>query len=107
MKVTGKISKILNTEIITSKTGKSFKRQNFIVLNDAFNQNPICFNTYAKESYLSESDLNKKVTIDFEIDCKESNGRYFNNLNTYSITILNTDNTINKNIVVNGKPEAF
>ena len=88
MKITGKITKILEKESGTSKLGKDWVKQTFIIdTGEKFN-NIAAFEVFGSEKVENLNKYNKvgdDVEIDFNISCNEWNGKYFTTLQAWKI----------------------
>ncbi len=85
--ITGKLLKILPVESGTSKEGKEWKKQNFVV--DSYNQyNPeVCFNAFGDEKIKSLSNFKEgeEITVSFNLSSREFNGKYYHNIDAWRI----------------------
>ena len=96
-KVTGKISKVLAKEEGTSKAGKEWVKQSFVVVNnDGYEGKEViyCFEIFGGEKVDKFNQYNKVgdvVEVSFSIgtnewsDPKTKNDRYFTSLSAFSV----------------------
>lgn len=85
--VTGKIVNILNVETGTSKAGKEWKKQLFVIDNgDQFNPN-ICFSLFGddKIAMLNNFAVGQEVEVSFNLSSREFNGRWYHNIDAWRI----------------------
>lgn len=78
---------VFNARSGTSKSGKMWMAQDFVIQqNDRFSSK--CFLTLFGEEKIKEAALSsgQKVTVDFDIDAREYQGRWYNSFNAYKIT---------------------
>jgi hypothetical protein len=88
LKVKGKIVKILEVEKGTSKAGKEWQKQNFVI--DTGNQyNPeVCFQLFGDEKIENFNKYNKvgqEVEVSFNVSSREFNGKYYHNLDAWKV----------------------
>ena len=89
--ITGKIKTILSVESGTSKAGKTWKKQNYIVANNEGyqgNEQVFCFEVFGDEAVENLTKFNKEgdeVKVSFNIKCNEWNGKYFTSLSSWRI----------------------
>ena len=68
--------------------GKKWINQDFIIDTKEEYNNILCFNIFGQEKIDNLSKYNKvgdTVTVKFNVDCREYNGRYFTNLKAWRI----------------------
>ncbi len=85
-KAKGKIEEILSSESGTSKAGKDWKKQEFVIETDEQYPRKICFTLFNDKTSLIEP-FNKgdEVEVSFNIESREYNGRWFHNVNAWRI----------------------
>lgn len=86
--IKGKIVKILEVETGTSKAGKEWKKQNFVI--DTGNQyNPeVCFQLFGDEKIENFNKYNKvgqEVEVSFNVSSREFKGKYYHNLDAWKV----------------------
>ena len=85
---TGVITAIPEPNEGTSKAGKPYINQDFVIDTGEEYNNIICFNIFGQEKVDNFNKFNKLgdyITVKFNVDCKEYNGRYFTNLKAWRI----------------------
>jgi len=86
--VKGKITKILEVESGTSKAGKEWKKQTFVIdTGDQYNPE-IAFSVFGDEKVEKLTKYNKvgdEVKVCFNASSREHNGRYYHNLDAWRI----------------------
>ena len=85
--VKGKLSRKLSVESGTSKAGKEWKKQSFL-LDTGSQYNPdICFQLFGEEKIeiLNHHNEGDQVEVSFNLSSKEFNGRYFHNIDAWRI----------------------
>ena len=88
LKINGKIVKILEAESGTSKAGKSWIKQNFVIDTGAKYNPEVCFEVFGQEKVENLQKYNKvgqDVEVSFNISSREYNGKYFHNLAAWKI----------------------
>lgn len=87
LEIEGKIVKILEVESGTSKAGKEWKKQGFVV--DTYNQfNPeVCFGVFGDEKIaeLAKFKAGDTVKVGFNLSSREFNGKYYHNIDAWKI----------------------
>ena len=86
--LTGKITKILAVESGTSKAGKEWKKQGFLVdTGDQYNPE-VCFSLFGadKIAALGNFSEGQEVEVSFNISSREFNGKYYHNIDAWKIT---------------------
>ena len=91
--ITGKITDILNIESGTSKAGKEWKKQNFVVDTGAEFNPTICFGVFGDEKVENLTKYNKvgdEVEVSFNVSSREYEGKYYHNVDAWRIDKVNT-----------------
>lgn len=86
--ITGKIVNILSVESGTSKSGKEWKKQAF-VLDTGAQFNPlVCFSLFGddKINMMRDFGAGQEVEVAFNISSREFNGRWYHNIDAWKIT---------------------
>lgn len=85
MNVTGKLTKKLEVQKGTSKAGKEWKKQSFIVETDEQYNNLYCFELFGKIEQLEKFKENDTISVDFNVNCNEYKGRYYTTLQAWRL----------------------
>ena len=96
LEVTGVIEKILPLETGTTKDGKEWKKQNFLLKTDEQYNNLYCFEIFGEEkvdNFLKYNKVGQSVKVDFNVGCNEWNGKYFTKLNAWKIFSVKSEVT--------------
>ena len=97
MKITGKLTKKLNKVSGTSKTGKDWEKQEFILETNAEYNSEICVATFGETMQeLQNIKEGTELEINLNISSKEFNGKYYHNITAWKITPLNEVKQENK-----------
>jgi hypothetical protein len=101
LSVKGNVSNILPVESGTSKAGKEWKKQGFVInTGEQFNPD-ICFSVFGEDKLqmVSELKVGEEVEVHFNLSSREFNGKYYHNIDAWRIEK-------GANISDNGVPEA-
>jgi len=88
LEITGKLEKFLEVEKGTSKAGKEWSKQSFLVRTTEEYNNLYCFDVFGDEKvenltkYQKEGD---EVKVVFNVGCNEWKGKYFTSLSSWRI----------------------
>ena len=87
LSVKGKISSKLSVESGTSKAGKEWKKQSFLLDTGAQYNPEICFQLFGddKIAMLEHYNIGDQVEVSFNLSSREWNGRYFHNVDAWKI----------------------
>ncbi len=88
LSVKGRITSILDVESGTSKAGKEWKKQSFVIDNgDQYNPN-ICFSLFGEEkiAMLNNFANGQEVEVGFNLSSREYNGKWYHNIDAWKIT---------------------
>ena len=92
----GKLEKFLPVESGTSKAGKEWKKQSFIVTTEDEYNNTYCFEVFGDEKvenltkYQKEGD---EVKVVFNVNTNEWKDKYYTSLSAWRIEKVETDET--------------
>jgi hypothetical protein len=93
LSVKGKIEQILKPESGTSKAGKEWSKQEFIIETDDQYPKKVCFTLFGdKVSLVNGLNAGQEVEVSFNIESREFNGRWFHNINAWKIEKATDDN---------------
>jgi len=85
--VKGRISKVLEMETVTSKAGKEWKKQSFVIdTGDQYNPE-VCFSLFGEDkiNMLRNFGEGQEVEVAFNVSSREYNGKYYHNLDCWKI----------------------
>jgi hypothetical protein len=89
LKVKGVVLEVLKPESGTSKAGKEWSKQEFVI-ETAEDQYPkkICFTLFGdKTSLIQGLEAQQEVDVSFNLESREYNGRWFHNINAWKIEV--------------------
>jgi len=101
LSIKGKITKKLEIESGTSKAGKEWKKQSFIIDTGSQYNPEICFQLFGEDKIQILENYNEgdKVDVSFNLSSREYNGRYFHNVDAWRVeSIENTLSTNNEEL---------
>jgi len=86
--IKGKINKILSIESGTSKAGKEWKKQGFVIDTGAQYNPEVCFSLFGddKIEMLKNYSEGQHVEVSFNVSSREFNGKYYHNLDAWKIS---------------------
>lgn len=99
LKVKGKIVKILEVEKGTSKAGKEWQKQNFVIDTGAKYNPEVCFQLFGDEkieNFEKYNKLNQEVEVSFNVSSREYKGRYFHNLDAWMVKSASSETATKK-----------
>ena len=89
MLVTGKLIKVLDKQQGTSKSGKDWVKQTFVIdTNEQYN-NIIAFELFGEEkveNFNKYNTVNSIVEVEFNVKCNEWQGKYFTSLQAWKVS---------------------
>lgn len=93
LKVSGKITKILEVEKGTSKAGKEWQKQSFVIDTEAKFNPEVCFSLFGdKTDLLTNVKEGEQVDVSFNVSSREFNGKYYHNLDAWRINKMSDEN---------------
>ncbi|MFT7613996.1 MAG: hypothetical protein ACI9J3_002977 [Parvicellaceae bacterium] len=87
LEVKGRVSKILAVESGTSKAGKDWKKQGFVIdTGDQYNPN-VCFSLFGEDkiAMLGNFKEGQDVTVSFNLSSREFNEKWYHNIDAWKI----------------------
>lgn len=90
LSVKGKISQVLQLESGTSKAGKAWKKQSFVVDTGAQYNPMVCFSLFGEDkiAMLSNCTAGQEVEVAFNVSSREFNGKWYHNIDAWKIDVL-------------------
>lgn len=85
MEITGKVLAVLELQSGTSKKGSEWKKRDFVIetLDEKFPKK-VCFTLFGDRADACPS-IDSVVTVAFDIDAHEYNGKWFNSVNAWKV----------------------
>lgn len=88
MKINGTIVAVLPVTTGESKKGGQWKSQDYVLETEGQYAKKVCFNLFGDLIEKSNVQMGSQVEIDFDIDSKEFNGRWFTNIKAWKVTVV-------------------
>lgn len=86
MEVTGVIIAILPEQGGTSKTGNEWKKQEYVLETQDQYPKKVCFQLFGADRIAQAAiQAGELVTVSFDIDSREYQGRWFTNINAWKV----------------------
>lgn len=87
MEVTGKIIAVLPAQSgVSARTGKQWYSQDYVIEIPGQYPKRMCFNIFGEDRVKQFNVvMNDQVTVQFDIDAKEVNGKWYNSIRAYNI----------------------
>jgi len=90
LEINGKITDVLPVQSGTSKAGREWQKQEFVVETDDQFPKKVCFTLFGdKIPLLNGFNNGDEVAVAFNLESREFNGRWFHNVNAWRINKLN------------------
>ncbi|MCD7976016.1 MAG: DUF3127 domain-containing protein [Tannerellaceae bacterium] len=86
MEITGKIIAVLPAQGGTSKTGNEWKKQEYVLETHEQYPKKVCFQIFGSDR-IDQAAIQpgEELTVYFDIDSREYNGRWFTNINCWKV----------------------
>lgn len=86
MEFTGKIIAVLPERGGISKSGNEWKTQEYVIENHDQYPRKMCFNVFGADKIAQFNiQLGEELTVFFDIDCRQWNERWFNDLRAWKV----------------------
>ena len=86
MEFTGKIIAVLPERGGISKSGNEWKTQEYVIENHDQYPRKMCFNVFGADKIAKFNiQLGEELTVFFDIDCRQWNERWFNDLRAWKV----------------------
>lgn len=87
MDVKGRVEQLLPVQTGTSKAGKEWSKQEFIIETEEQFPKKVCFTLFGdKVSLLNGISVGDQVEVFFNLESREFNGRWYHNINAWRIS---------------------
>ena len=86
--ISGKIVNIFDAEEGTSKAGKAYKKQGFLIDTGASYNNEVYFSAFGidKCDKLNEHSIGDHIAVSFNVQSREYNGKFYTNLDAWKFS---------------------
>lgn len=85
MEFQGKIIAVLPLTEGQSKSGNNWKKQEYVIENHDQYPRKMCFNLWSDKIDQFNIQLGEELNVFFDIDCREWNGRWFNDIRAWKV----------------------
>jgi len=93
MQLTAKLIQLLPLQSGTGKNGQ-WKKQDIIVETDATYPKKICVSIWGDKIDASQLQLGNQLKIDFDVESREFNGRWYTDVKAWKIETLGASSTV-------------
>jgi len=105
LKIKGKLLQINEVVTGTSAAGKQWQKQEFII--ETFEQfaKKICFSLFGnKTDLINGIKIDDSITVHFNLESREYNGKYFHNINAWKIETEQAEQPIQNAEIIEDAP---
>lgn len=104
-KITGIFVERLDPVKGTSKAGKDWEKQDFVIETQEKYPKTICFTLFGNKIPLLNQGIVKGVEVEvlFDVQSREYNGKYYHNINAQNIQVI--ENMAGEAGIIEDKPE--
>ncbi|MDR1259481.1 MAG: DUF3127 domain-containing protein [Tannerellaceae bacterium] len=86
MDISGKIIAVLPEQGGTSKSGNEWKKQEYVLETQEQYPKKICFQIFGADKITQAAiQMGEELTVHFDIDSREYQGRWFTNINAWKV----------------------
>ena len=86
MELTGKVIAVLDPKSGTSKSGNKWEAQEYVIETHDQYPRKMCFDVFGSEKIQQFNiQIGEELTVSFDIDAREWNGRWFNSLRAWKV----------------------
>lgn len=90
MEFQGKIIAVLPiTKGISKSSGAEWKKQEYVIENHDQYPRKMCFNLWSDKIDQFNIQLGEELNVSFDIDCREWNGKWFNDIRAWKVERVN------------------
>lgn len=91
MKITGKLTKVLELQKGVSKAGKEWQKQSFVIDTGSDFNNEICIDVFGdKIELINKLKVGVELDVKLNVSSKEFKGRYYHNVSAWEILIVDS-----------------
>ena len=88
----GKVVKILDVETGTSKSGKEWQKQTFVIDSEEQYNNILAVEVFGdKVQLLNSLKIGDEVEVEVNVSSREYNGKYYHNVSLWKIATLSSE----------------
>ena len=93
MQLTAKLIQLLPLQTGTGKNGE-WKKQDIILETDAQYPKKVCISIWGDKINSSQLQIGNQLIIDFDVESREFNGKWYTDLKAWKVDVQNSSNTI-------------
>jgi hypothetical protein len=97
MQLTAKLTQVLPIQTGSGKNGE-WKKQDIIVETDGQYPKKICVTVWGDKINNSQLQIGNELKIDFDIESREYNGRWFTDIKAWKIELASSVSQTNSNV---------
>ena len=85
LEIKGKITHVLAVQSGTSKAGKDYIKQDFVIQTEGEYPKDVCFTLFGAKVDQFKPVIGEIVTVSFDVQSREFDGRWFSNINAWKL----------------------
>ncbi len=85
MEISGRIIAVLPLQKGTGRNGNEWKKQEYVIETHEQYPKKMCFNLWGDKIDQFNIQAGEELTVSFDIDCHEYNGRWFNDIRAWKV----------------------
>ena len=102
MQISGTIIAVLPVQSGTGRNGTEWKKQEYVIQTNDQYPKRCCFSLWNDKVDSFGIQVGQDLDVSFNIDCREWNGKWFNDIRAYNVVQRN----VNRQVPVNQNPPA-
>tara|TARA_R110000764_G_scaffold85788_1_gene166434 strand:- start:1099 stop:1434 length:336 start_codon:yes stop_codon:yes gene_type:complete len=105
--INGKLIKVLDMQNGTTKAGKEWVKQSFVIDTGSDYNSEICFNLFGQDkvSLISDASVGMEVEVFYNLYSREYKGNYYTSADAWKISVSsNEDNVVTQDEIENDLP---
>jgi hypothetical protein len=106
MQITAKLIQLLPIQIGTGKNGE-WKKQDIIVETDGQYSKKVCISIWGDKINDDQLLTGNLLKIDFDIESREYNGKWYTDLKAWKIEMTTSENTNKDSVIPNNEDEIL
>ena len=106
MQLTAKLTQLLPIQIGTGKNGE-WKKQDIIVETDGQYSKKVCISIWGDKINDDQLLTGNLLKIDFDIESREYNGKWYTDLKAWKIEMTTSENTNKDSVIPNNEDEIL
>ncbi|WP_321437135.1 DUF3127 domain-containing protein [uncultured Bacteroides sp.] len=92
MEISGKIIDVLPVQSGAGRNGTEWKKQEYVIETSDQYPKKCCFSLWGDKIDQCGIQLGQDLDVSFDIDCREWNGKWFNDIRAYKVVQRNVHN---------------